>query len=91
VGSYKYRNMSTQRNELENKLIDVMLERGVERINKLQQIRDYINTSPHDNIIDQLSQVTSNKLLVQLQAVGVPAWLSTTFFTVWNQNAKRSE
>lgn len=68
---------------LETLLTQTILANGINRQTKMVSVRNYINTTDQTRIKRELAGITSIALLVQMQAVGVPSWLSDTFFTVW--------
>ena len=69
---------------LETLLTQALLASGISRQQKMVSVRNYINSASQPRIKQELAGITSIKLLIQMQAVGVPSWLSDTFFTVWN-------
>lgn len=70
-------------NTLVQMLTKSVLSNGVDRQAAIVAIRNYINTTEQSRIKRELGAVTSIKLMMEMQAVGVPSWLSATFFTVW--------
>ena len=68
---------------LQTLLTNELLANGVDRQAKMVSVRNYINTTDQNRIKRELAGITSIQLLIQMQAVGVPSWLSDTFFTVW--------
>jgi hypothetical protein len=68
---------------LETLLIQALLANGIDRQKKMTSVRNYINNTDQQRIKRELGSITSIKLLIQMQSVGVPAWLSDAFFTVW--------
>lgn len=77
---------------LETLLTQAVLANGVNRLAAMNSVRNYVNNTNEIRIKSELAGITSIKLLVQMQAVGVPNWLSDTFFTVWQmlQNQRGS-
>ena len=68
---------------LQTLLTNELLANGVDRQAKMVSVRNYINTTDQNRIKRELAGITCIQLLIQMQAVGVPSWLSDTFFTVW--------
>lgn len=68
---------------LQTLLNNALLANGINRQAAYVSVRNYVNTTDMNRIKRELASITSIQLLIQLQAVGVPAFLSDTFFTVW--------
>jgi uncharacterized protein YgfB (UPF0149 family) len=81
--------MSLTKTGLDALLASAVLSSGVERQDWLTKVRQYLNTTPPDQLKREVSLITSIPELVFLQAAGVPAFLQPTFLFTYQQRATR--
>lgn len=65
--------MALYKNKLEELGIKAVLARAGERLIIIKDMRDYIRTIPVEQLIREISEITSPAVLRMIQAAGVPA------------------
>lgn len=67
-------------NQLDEKLADAVLASGVDRLTKLNDVREYLKQIPTDRLITEIAAITSLNELRMLQAAGVPFAAQTVYY-----------
>jgi len=75
----------TFKNNLDILLANAVLASGVGRNVAIAAIRNYINTTPIEQLKKEVAQITSKPELTMLQAAGVPGPLQEVFLFTFQQ------
>jgi len=75
-------------NKLEYYLQNAALSEGAQRVQWLQKVREYMQSTDPLVLDSELAQITNRAELRMLQAAGVPSFIQNRFYVQYNKSLK---